>query len=190
MNSKLENFLLTKDFDHLSSHDKLFVTEFMTELEYSDYRQFLMRSNQVFLSDKANLKHPNLHKKVLLEAYREKYNIPKENAVYEGKNVISYLSNPIIIGIAAMFILVIFVFKFNDTMKSSNTDPSVVTEYLMLGKEVSKLKDKSFDINSKNMVTNLLEKVNDTSLKEFKAMNEHMIIHTYALEAEAVMSID
>jgi hypothetical protein len=75
-------------------------------------------------------------------------------------------------------------------MKSSNADPGVVTEYLMLGKEVSTLMDENFDTNSKNMVTNLLEKVNDSSLKEFKAMNEHMIIHTYALEAEAVMLID
>ena len=48
MDSKLEELLLTKDFDHLSSHDKLFVTEFMTEFEYDDYRQLLMRSKQLF----------------------------------------------------------------------------------------------------------------------------------------------
>ena len=52
MNSKLEELLLSKDFDHLSSHDKLFVTEFMTEFEYDDYRQLLMRSKQVFQSDR------------------------------------------------------------------------------------------------------------------------------------------
>lgn len=190
MNSRLENFLLTKDFDHLSSHDQLFVTEFMTELEYSGYRQFLMRSNQVFLSDKANLLPPNINKKLLLETYREKYNIPEQNTIYERKNALSYLSNPMIIGIAALLILMIFIFNFNDPMKSSNADPSVVTEYLLQGKEVSILKGKSFDDSSMNRVTNLLEKENNTSLEKIKAMNEYMVIHTYALETGGNMPIE
>jgi len=187
MNSKLEELLLTKDFDHLSSHDKLFVTEFMTEFEYADYRQLLMRSKQVFQSDKANLKEPNLNKKVLLEAYRKKFTPPESNAVHKHKNAFYYLSNPMITGIAAIFILVIFIFKFNDNLKSSNSDPSVVTDYLLQGKELPDTMLKEIHNSSKNKVTNLLDKENDSVLQVFHAMNRYMVIETYALETEAII---
>jgi len=185
MNSKLEELLLSKDFDHLSSHDKLFVTEFMTEFEYMDYRQFLMRSKQVFQHDKANLKEPNLNKNVLLEAYRKKYNSTHSHLVSKRKNTFYYLSDPRITGIAAIFIIAFFIFKFNNTLKSSNADPNAVTEFLLKGKELPNALDKDFQTTSKIRATNLLEKENDSILKVFQAMNRYMTIETYALEAGA-----
>jgi len=187
MNSKLEELLLTKDFDHLSSHDKLFVTEFMTEFEYADYRQLLMRSKQVFQSDKANLKEPNLNKKVLLEAYRKKYNSTQSHPVSKRKNTFYNLSDPRIAGIAAIFIIAFFIFKFNNTLKSSNADPNAVTEFLLQGKELPNAMDKDFQTTSKNKATNLLEKENDSFLKVFQEMNRYMTIETYAIEAGAII---
>ncbi len=188
MNSKLENFLLTKDFDHLSPHNKLFVTEFMTELEYGHYRQFLLRSKEVFQGDKANLKPPNFDKKALLETYRKKFNIPKSNVDHKHKNTFNYLSNPIIMRIAAIFILSIFIFKFNDNLQSSNTDPSVVTEYLLQVKEVPEVMDLRFDINSSNKDSIMWEKKIDSFIKESKTMNDDMTIYTYGLEVAPIIS--
>jgi len=182
MDSKLEELLLTKDFDHLSSHDKLFVTEFMTEFEYDDYRQLLMRSKQVFQSDKANLKEPKLNKKVLLEAYRKKFTPPKSNTVHKHKNAFYFVSNPMITGIAAIFILAIFIFKFNDNLKPSNSDPSVVTHYLLQGKELPKVNDNSLDINSSNEAAILWKKKIDSFIQESKTGKDDMTINTYGLE--------
>jgi len=190
MNSKIEKLLLTKDFDHLSSSDKLFVTEFMTEFEYAEYREFLMRSNEVFLRDKVNLKQPNLNKKVLLEAYRKKYNSSQLHPVSKRKNAFYYLSDPRITGIAAIFIIGLFIFNFNNNPKSSKADPNVVTEFLLKGEEQPIALDKDFQTTYKNKVTNLLEKESDTVLKVFQAMNDFLTIDTYALEVEVITLID
>jgi len=183
MNSKLEKLLLTKDFDHLSSNDKLFVTEFMTEFEYADCRDLLMRSNEVFLRDKVNLKQPELHKKLLLQAYRKKYGSTESHAVSKRKNAIYYLSDPRITGIAAILIIGLFIFNLNSNLKSSKADPNAVTEFLLQGKELPETTVKDFQPSSMNKATNLLEKESDSVLKVFQAMNRYMTIDTYALEA-------
>ncbi len=62
MNSKLENMLLTKEFEALSTQEKLFVGSFMKDFEYNEYRNLLNKSKEAFLADKIDLQeHPSWH---------------------------------------------------------------------------------------------------------------------------------
>jgi len=190
MNSKLEKLLLTKDFDHLSSNDKLFVTEFMTEFDYANCRELLMRSNEVFLSDKVNIKQPKLDRKLLSQAYRKKYGSTESYPVSKSKNAFYYLSDPRITGMAAIFIIGLFIFNFNSNLKSSKADPNAVTEFLLQRQELPDTMVKDFHTSSKIKATNLLEKESDSVLKVFQVMNRYMTIDTYALEAGAIVIFD
>lgn len=181
MNSKLEKLMLTRDFGHLSSNDKLFVAEFMTESEYADCRVFLMRSNEVFHKDKVSLKQPKIDKKLLLKAYREKYNVSQLHPDSNHKNVFYYLSNPMITGVAALFIIGLFIFNFNNNVKSSNSDPKAVTDWLLQGKELPLEMDKDLQSTSNNTKKNLLVK-EDSVLKVLQTMHRQMTIETYTLE--------
>jgi len=162
------------------------VTEFMTEFEYADCRELLMRSNEVFLKDKVNLKQPKLDKKVLLLAYRKKYNRSQSHHVPKHKNAFNYLSGPRITGIAAILIVGFFIFNFNNKLKPSQADPNAVTEFLLQGKELPNRLDEDFQTSSKNKATNLLDNETDSVLQVFHAMNRYMTIETYALETVAV----
>jgi len=189
MNSKLEKLLLLKDFDDLSSNDKSFVAEFMTEYEYEDCRELLMRSNEVFNQDKVSQKQPNIDKKLLSQAFRKKYADITPKHISKHKNAFYFLSDYRITGIAAMLIIGLFIFNFYNNPKSSKADPKAVTEFLLQGKELSDTMLKEIHTSSKNKVTNLLDKETDSVLQVFHAMNRYMTIETYALETYALETV-
>jgi hypothetical protein len=185
MNSKLENFLLTKDFKDLSPQDKLYVSSFINEVEYTEYRSFLKKSREAFRMDMATIEEPNINSEILLQSYRDKYTGKKNNSTKSRIKGLSYYSNPKYLGIAATIILFVSILGVYIKTKFFDLKLDVATEYLLERKEIMAIPALGDESYSRE-VTNLYSSENDSLNNELDKMNEHLVIRTEGLDVEVI----
>ncbi|WP_276388931.1 hypothetical protein [Eudoraea chungangensis] len=185
MNSKLENFLLTKDYKDLSPQEKLYVSSFIKEIEYTEFRGFLKKSREAFRMEKATVVEPNINNGILLQSLRERYPIKKYASIKGSLKRFTDYSTPKYLALAATLVLCISILAVYINVKMMDIESDVATEYLLEGKETIANPKSSNEIYSPE-VTNLYSKENDSLNRELDKMNEHLVIKTQGLDVEII----
>jgi len=187
MDSRIEKLIFAKDFQYLSSEDKFLVTQFMSEQEYVEYRDFLMKSKHLFKVQKGNWEEPLIDKDILSSAYNKKYVIPNHKTVLKSKKFKSSFSDTKYLAIAAAFILFCFVCADFFIERSFKIEQQEVTDYLLYEIEpIAIMESSSMENNTRNFTDKSLQK-HDSLLLESKEMIDHLKSVTYALELEILV---
>lgn len=185
MNSKLENFLLTKDFKDLSPQEKLYVSSFIKEIEYTEYRGFLKKSREAFRMEKATVEEPRINNEILVQSFRERYPIKKYASIKGSVKRFSDYSTPKYLAIAATLVLFISILAIYINIKWMGYEADIATEYLLEGKETMANPNSIDEIYSPE-VTNLYSSDNDSLNIELDKMIKHLVVRTQGLEVEVI----